>query len=618
MGMPAYPQQYGSNPGGYGPPPGGGGSWNPPPPPPGGAKKSKLGLILGIVGGLVLILVVVGGLLAWKLLGKKGQLPIEAKYLPPKTTEVSRRLVEASRETDEKVRRAYTASDLGSSMCTRTYSDPARRLEGIDNYGSRSAKEFFFKQKNVDEVQKIMECGSLLGSQLADPFQTSLAFDEDEKNKRSVGIMHVSVNDLPAKYGFIPFQYDKMKGFCRPGSDIFSSLTADPKAPPKEPKAEDCKDYTQGAFKDPNSNAWFFGNKLALDALAPSIAKPREELSVSVLAIQDAGNAVEGMPFVTLKANPKSSKEFFLATCQWGASQSGASTEDFMKGCFPATASERPITDIDNKLRAAAYEIDTDYFKAGAIKGNIVFVARDNDGAVGMEKSVKEVADEWRSHIDSNEAKVMKDTREKANTQRAKKFAAIVDVFLTSLKKAKVSRSGRIVKLSFYEPLQEDDKQELAEADKSTIERRVAVAEILDAMQQKQRPPIPALTKLVGASWAKYLAGPPPPETPPTPVAPTKVTMLITECEAVKKKVTKFKITDVATTEARAMYLDHKYSNCVTKPPQILPEQRACLNSFTSAADYQKCAPPPASSTPLTPPTPPGEPPESEFGTKKK
>lgn len=616
MGMPAYPQQYGSNPGGYGPPPGGGGSWNPPPPPPGGAKKSKLGLILGIVGGLLLLVVIGGGLLAWKLLGKKGQLPIEAKYLPGKTTEVSRRLVEASRETDEKVRRAYTASDLGSSMCTRSFSDPARRLEGIDNYGSRSAKEFFFKQKNVDEVQKIMECGSLLGSQLADPFQTSLAFDEDEKNKRSVGVMHVSVNELPGKYGFIPFNYDKMKGYCRPGSDLFG-LSSDPKAPPKEPKQEDCKDYTQGAFKDPNSNAWFFGNKLALDALAPSIAKPREELTASVQALADASTAVEGMPFVNLKANPKSSKEFFLATCQWGASQSGGSSEDFMKGCFPATASERPIGDIDAKLRAAAYEIDTDYSKAGAIKGNIVFVARDADGATSVEKSAKEIVDEWHAHVDSNEAKLTKDTKDKAYTQRAKKFAAIVHVYLEALKKSKVSRSGRIVKISFSEPLSQEDKNELADADKSTLERRIAVAEILDAMQQKQRAPVASLTKLVGPTWAKYLAGPPPPETPPTPVAPVKVTLLISECEAIKKKVAKFKITDISTTESRAMYLDHKYANCVTKPPQILPEQRACLNSFNGAADYQKCAPPPAAN-PLTPATPPGEPPESEFGTKKK
>src|SRR5262249_10577893 len=87
---------------------------------------------------------------------------------------------------------------------------------------------------------------------------------------------------------------------------------------------------------------------------------------------------------------------------------------------------------------------------------------------------------------------------------RQKNWAIIVDNFARALEKIHVSRDGRTVKMDFNEPLGDDDRRDLAAANKETFDKRVAVANVLEAIQQKRALPQDSLALLVGAPWAAY------------------------------------------------------------------------------------------------------------------
>ena len=602
---------YGAPPGGggYGPPPGGG-YGGPPGGPPGGyippnqakAKKSALPLILGLVGGL-LVIAIAGGVGGYFLLKKKAVgLPVDAKVLPAQTKEVSTRLIEATREPNDQVKRMYLASELGSQMC-HPGADPARRLEGIGSSSPKNAKELFFQKKNIDQLQQLLECGGVLAGQLDDPYQGSITYDDDGK-LRNVGTTKIKVTEIPTKFGFTKYAFGSVKGFCRTQEE-------DPLAKPGDPvqtKNGECKDTSHAAFPGEN-NTWFMGDRLSLEGIAKTVSKPREDLSASVLALKDAAAETEGLPVVRLAGNPKTSKDFFMAPCYWGAISGGQLFGTFVEGCFPAKNLEKQITEVDAKIKGAAYELDGDYQKAGTIKGNIIFVARDADAAKALEKDVQDIVSDWKAHLDTNSAKLVKETKDKATTHSTKKFAAVVDTFFVALQKMKVVRHDRTVKISYDEKLSPSDLSGMEDADKSTVEKRLATAQILEAIQQKKGVPVASLTKLVGKSWATYLTGPPPAE--PKPV--TKVALNLLECKDGQKNLLPLKLADMTSPESKTVYFDVKYASCGTRPPEVTTLQKPCLAvAFKTPADFVKCV----STGSSTQPT--GEPPESEFGDQAK
>jgi hypothetical protein len=247
--------------------------------------------------------------------------------------------------------------------------------------------------------------------------------------------------------------------------------------------------------------------------------------------------------------------------------------------------------------------MDGDHQKAKAFHGNIVFVARDDHAAKDVERDVKDVVLEWSAHVDANEAKLINDSRELAVSSRHKKFGAVADAFFHALKGAKVSRKGRSVRVSFHEPIPEEDMVALEEADRTTVAKRVATASIIDALQARRPVPEGPLSVLVGPSWARFLASPANAEVAREPMSES-------ECRRIQQRVRYYNLNDRAftTSESRSMLLAHKFASCATRPPEVDDAQRACLSSFRTAADYAMCAGTSAA----------GEPPASEFGDRAK
>ncbi|MEO8875874.1 MAG: hypothetical protein ABI461_09825, partial [Polyangiaceae bacterium] len=322
-------------------------------------------------------------------------------------------------------------------------------------------------------------------------FQTLIGFTDDTSAKQEAAIIQLKLNDIPTTFGFSKHAFSGLDGFCR------TTDTSKPNAP-----TTDCSGTSDAAFK--RGNAWFFGSRTALESVAHTISAPKADLSTQVSALNDAANALEGLSSSRVSADVTTSKPFLSAPCFWGAAQSAGSITDFEAACFPNTE-EKLIQEIDAKIRAAAFEIDDSVLKSGGVHGNVVLVARDDDAAKQVQKDCADLVTDWKSTLENNEAKLIKQAKTDPTTRQEKKWAIIVDNFLHAVEKSKVSRDGRTVKIAFNEPLDAGDKKDLEDAHAKSAEKQTAIADLLDAVASKKPVPAASLSKIVGAPWTPYL-----------------------------------------------------------------------------------------------------------------
>ncbi|MGH7282998.1 MAG: hypothetical protein ACRELY_15850, partial [Polyangiaceae bacterium] len=388
------------------------------------------------------------------------------------------------------LKQTFTAAELGAEICRIHASNPVDDLKHMGKHGSSSAREFF-TPAHLTDVQSLLDCGALLAQNMDGNFQTAIGFTDDSNTKQEVGIVPLKMTDIPTKFGFTKHAFSGVNGFCRT-TDVSKA-----NAP-----TVDCGPTTDAALAQ--GTTWFFGSRSALEAVGHAVSSPKADLTTQVGALNDAASAVEGLGSMRISADVKTAKTFLASPCGFGATQTAGSITDFMTACFPNT-DEKTIDDIDAKIRAAAFEMDPAIATSGAIHGNIVLVARDDDSAKQVEKDANDLVTDWKSTLENNEAKLVKQAKDDPSTRGEKRWAIIVDDFLGALQKMKVARDGHTVKLSFNAPLPDADKKDLADVNAKSADRHQAVADILDAIQQKKPVPQAALTKIVGGPWATYL-----------------------------------------------------------------------------------------------------------------
>ena len=420
---------------------------------------------------------------AWKL-------PVDAKQLPGTTTQLVAEEIDGTRETDDHVKKMFTAAELGAEICRIHASDPAKQLQRMGNFDQTEAKRFF-TPANLADVQSMLQCGELLGSNLDGNFQTAFAFTDDASAKQEAAIIQLKINDIPTTFGFSKHAFSGLDGFCR------TTDTSKPNAP-----TTDCAPTSDAALKQ--GTAWFFGSRSALESVAHTITAPKPDLSTQVAALNDASNTLEGLSSSRVSADVTSAKPFLSAPCFWGGEQSAGSLTDFTAACFPNT-DEKIIQEIDSKIRAAAFEIDESVLKSGGVHGNVVLVARDDDSAKQVEKDANDLVTDWKSQLENNEAKIIKQAKTDPESRGEKKWAIIVDNFLHALEKQKVVRDGRTIKIAFNEPLDAADKKDLEDANQKSADKQAAIADLLDAVASKKPVPSASLSKIVGAPWTPYL-----------------------------------------------------------------------------------------------------------------
>lgn len=599
-------------------------------------------MLVGLgLGGVVLLGAIAGvGIYVAKHMGK-GSLPLEANKLPSQTKEIDSMVIDATRESNDRIKKVYLASELSSAFCSGR-GDPANRLETIGLWGSKSAKEFF-DPAHLDQVRGQLECGTQFATSLDDNRASYLTFEsedgssssgKDEPKRHHVKIGHFKMKTLPTAEGYTSVSFGTMSGFCQTTMPAYatplSSLlgTTGTGTTPPPPTTKSCDDKSNAAFAV--GNTWFFSDKAALDELSKGIVVPKQTVGTRIAALQDAFNATSGLPQVSLVAEPKTSKDYLEYPCEWAASQMGihfgsygssgssgssgstgssgsiTGREDFMQACFPGKQDSKLIEEIDAKLRAIAFETDPEYVKAGAISGNIILVTRDAETAENAERSIKELVGDWKSQLELNAPKLIKAGKDQASSVRQRKFADVADTYFQALSMMKVSRDGRSLKISYKASFTKEDRQELEEEEKSGNDKRMPVTEILEAIRDRKPIPQNSLAKLVGNSWATYLLLPPLP-----PKSTTKVKLTLEECKSVKTRLQPIHVSDLPSTgDATKAFFDQKYATCELTTPEVTEDQKKCLATFSSASDYASCM---NSDT-----TDPRMPPESEFGDKKK
>ncbi len=560
-----------------------------PPAPPRRPKKSNLGLVLGL--GAAGLLVVGGGAAAggyWYVHRSTTTvaLPFDAHKLPAQTQGVGTEVLAASREANPEVRRAYLAADF-ARVCSDRVSNPASELESVAALGPQAAKTFF-KKKHLADVKSALECGDTLASALKRPTLTNLTFNEEDVPQHAL-VVQSEVTELPARYGFIRHEFSGLSGHCQP--------QVDEKGAPR-----DCVPTDRGAFHD--GQTWFFGSINSLEPLARAVVRPQVELNATASALADAAAATAGYADVVMGQKSIGARDVFRAPCSWARGHN-LGGDRFMESCFPKSV-DKLIEHLDGRLRAVAFETDDDVASAGAVHGNIVLVARDAEAAGAVERDAKEIVDEWKSHIANNEGKIIKQSTEAAVTARQKKWAAVADTFVRAMGKLEVKRTGRVVRVSYADVLAADDKRELADADATTLDRRLAVADVLGSIQRGTAINEVPLAKLVGKSWATYLV-----HAPQLEESVAKGTYPESECRSTKARLTSINVAALPTREAKTLYFEHQFTDCKKSTPNISPLQRGCLMTFKTPVEFAKCVPTFAAVGTV-------EPPEVEFGDKKK
>ena len=528
--------------------------------------------------------------------GKGGRdLPIAANRLPGETTSFSDGELDAESEDDLRVRNAFLASEF-TRLCAPDVFDPAAELELMRNRLPEEGKRFF-STRNKEKAQAALECGAFLAKALPPAerhHRFIMSFDEDEKTKRRIFGLRLSLGEIPSKFNWAKQTFSGMPGFCR--------LPPKPDDPATKPDT-DCKKESFGAIHD--GDMWFFGEKQGLEPFVKNLNSPVKELSTKVAAIQEASNATEGLAERQIETNVKTSEDFLKRLCFLGELRTAGSKPDFRKACFPEGGGvKRQIEGIDAKLRAAAFELSPDFEDAGEVRGNIVFVGRDGDASKEIEKDLTEIATDWKSHIDNNESKLIKLSKEDPVGQRQKEWAAVADTFVKALKNMTVKKDGRAVRLHFEAKLSEDDKREIEAANKDAAKIRTAITDIIEAMQSKKAVPSSALAKIVGQKWADYLL------IPHGPLSDKDCRQIQANMDAAKlNDVGKLFAADKVFTDVslKQQLVLLRTATCSSQkfPTDITDSQKNCLLAAKDASAMSRCTAPP-------------EPPASEFGDPKK
>jgi hypothetical protein len=580
MSQPQYPpfgSQHGSQPAiaPYGPPPAPQQQQ-----PPGQRPKWLIPAIAG--GGALVLLIVVGVVLVLVLRGGRKGLPFDAKRLPPQTYSVNDFEIDATREHNEKVKTHFLAAYLAGIVCGRD--SPDRIVAQLE--AGPSLAETILRPKSLERMKTSLECGQMMSKSLGNNYVTQYRWEEDEKTTHRAVALRLSMDEMPAKYGWVKQKIGSKDGFCRPKEAL-----SDDEKPVKEKdekETAECKDESTAALRDGKN--WFFGDKKGLEQLARAIEKPRDELSTTVEHLVEAAGATEGLDRRMMLARiDKDFKALDLVSqpCAWAASGTVGSNADFRKLCFPMTV-EKQLQAFEGKLRSVAVEADDDLEVAGAIRGNLILVARDPEAAKDIEKDLKEVAREWKAHVETNETKLVKQAKDKPTSREEKVWSVAIDPFIRAIKKMDVSRSGRAVKLRFEEKFKDAEKKEIKESIEKFIDKELIAADLLEQISKEGKISQQVLAKITGAKWAEYLLIP-------------KVQLSKDDCEKIQSNLKQVSCAEVTEQGARTLCSMMKYGKCVND--SVTEPVKACLLEAKEASSF-KCKPP-------------EEPSRSDYGTKK-
>jgi formylglycine-generating enzyme required for sulfatase activity len=434
---------------------------------------------LAVIGG--------GAVVAWRL-ARSGHaaFPIAANRLPENTDALREAPIDGAYAANRTVREMLVAGAISAFACEPDEDDPASAL--LDLGGDDEKALAYFAPSHENEVRAMMDCGGRMAAGLLGPARImGFNFTSADNKKHTFAVLDLRAARLPSALGWVDHMFSALPGYCY------------------QPKGQkDCGDDSPGAVR--YGGRWIFSDAATLKTLAHSLAQPKAIVSSTVEMLQHATHALSGMQSWSAEAT-RSSKTHLVGPCAWAASNVAGSSSDFMSACFPA-ADDRQVATIDGEVRAAADEVDADVKSAQAVRGRVVLVARDSEAAADLEKDVAELVNDWKAHVENNQAKLVKLASEGAKTPDERVWAVVVDVFIRALENMRVSRSGSAVTISYERRFTSEVEKEVKEAAGKPDDRGLAAAAVLAAIEKRQPLPPEALSQVLGARVAAFVLSP--------------------------------------------------------------------------------------------------------------
>ncbi|MEO6576324.1 MAG: hypothetical protein ABIP89_20900, partial [Polyangiaceae bacterium] len=418
-----------------------------------------------------------------------------------------------------------------------------------------------------------LECGQTLANALSDTKIAEFVFKEDEKTESEITVLHLNIEDLPGKFGFVKHAFSGLPGFCFiPPKKAGSTSTA----------VEECNDKSYSAFHD--GKTWIFGRKAAIETVSHGFTTPRKELTTSVEQLQIAADASQGLSVRRSEANPKSAASLMRLPCSLIGFKSAGGFK-FLEQCFPSTL-EKSLANVDGKVRAISFEVEGPFEITDGFHMNLIFVARDDAAGKEIETDLKDATRDWKSTLENNDAKLVKLVRDNPKHVEQKQVAAIIDTFLRAMKGMKVIRKGRVVSIEMDEKYSADEKKGLDEALGKSAEDKAAAVAITQAVLKGAPIPEASLATLIGKPWASFVL---------TPRATAA------DCTAIKDKLTTFESKPKDSIAIPFTLKAKLRVSCEGMP--LTAAAKTCLTSAADGATFGKC-------------TLPEEPKASDFGTE--
>jgi len=324
----------------------------------------------------------------------------------------------------------------------------------------RLASSGFFALSS-ENVKKALTCADAVKGALTDRTVVRIAFEDGDKH-RTVAFVRAHLDELPSAAGFTRNTFSGLAGGC------------------VKPTTGDCPDDAHAAAHE--GDAWFFGTVEDVRAFARSYASPQAELTSQVEALARLAAGLKRVETVDLQVKPDVIP--WARLCAKGAPSEGMA--DFLKVCMPPDA-PKSFDAILAKTRGVAWE--SSHLSYGdAYHEDVVLVARDEDGAKGLERDVADLARDWRSQVANAEAAMDKAIRAEKDPVENAYDRAMFDPFLRAMKTMSVARSGDIVRVSVHTPLKSAEAKALREATARATDDQVSIGRIADSLALGQAP----------------------------------------------------------------------------------------------------------------------------------
>lgn len=406
-------------------------------------------------------------------------LPVDANRLP-RTSNAIGVLPIVDAEVFTLTGSAYVSSALAGRECGGV--DIASRLalargRTLDELQADGTLDMLFDPS----VRDGLRCAEALRQLLPVASVSVVEFTEDDR-AMSVRMAPSATEELALGDLFQRHTFSGLAGVCRGGSD-------------------GCLPGGLAVFRD--APVWVMGSLENVEAFARSHSSPREELSVNVEILARLTTLVsEAHTTTSLVARPE--HVGWTLPCRQAAPI--GHEDEFVEHCFPRNQ-EHLLAGIEARTRGAVMAFDR---VGSSSRYSFVFTLLANGAteAEGLERDLGDLARDWRSAVENNEAAIVTALRAESTYVHDDMWRAAQDPFVRALRSMTVERDDDVVTLRIQTEYTESETRQMADFLEVRRTDELALSRIVESIVSGTPPPTASLETFVGPVAAAWMTTP--------------------------------------------------------------------------------------------------------------